>query len=659
MCGICGTIGIEDVAKAASAVRRMNAAMHHRGPDAEGELIAPRAAPRVSLGMRRLSIIDLAGGQQPVFNETNDVAVVYNGEIYNFPELRERLKRAGHTFRTHSDTEVIVHAYEEWGRDCLQKLRGMFAIALLDMRASSADGAQLLLARDRLGIKPLYYSLQQGTLLFASEVRALLATGFISRRLSSDGLDSYLLFGSACEPMTLVEGVYSIPPGHYLQISADAAVQSAEPQAYWSFGDAATPEANAAESSFESTARALRPILEEAVLGHLLSDVPVGVFLSSGLDSTAIVALASRAQAGLQTFTVVFDEQDFSEAELARATARRFGTQHQELLLSGGEMLDRLDDAVGSLDEPTMDGMNTYFVSWAARRAGIKVALSGLGSDEIFGGYATFASVPRATRLANASRYVPRALRSRTADLVARAGAGESDARRKLAALWNDSEELPHPYFFARALFTPEQVARLRGGDCDLRSATPWRRWLDDSARQAATLDSFSAVSCLEARSYMVQTLLRDTDSVSMAHSIEVRVPFLDHELVEHVSRLPARVKHRAGVNKALLVEALRDVLPSEVIGQRKKTFTFPWQHWLRGPLAPKVGASLSEAAPALSAHLDAETLRAVWRAFESNQMNWSRPWSLYVLNEWCNRHLDTHLAEQPSSVDVLPLRRV
>ncbi|HXN64163.1 MAG TPA: asparagine synthase (glutamine-hydrolyzing) [Candidatus Acidoferrales bacterium] len=658
MCGICGTIGIGNSAKASSAIRRMNFAMHHRGPDAEGELIAPSAAPLVSLGMRRLSIIDLASGQQPVFNETNDVAVVYNGEMYNFPELREKLEGAGHTFRTHSDTEVIVHSYEEWGQDCLQKFRGMFAIALLDMRKASADGAKLLLARDRLGIKPLYYSLQQGTLLFASEVRALLATGLIHRQLSPEALDSYLLFGSVCEPMTLVEGIYSIPPGHYLQIPAGGPVKNAVPQSYWNFGDAALPEASAIEISFESAARGLRPLLEEAVRGHLLSDVPLGIFLSSGIDSTAIVALAARAQAGLQTFTVVFEEQDFSEAAIARATARQFDTQHQELLLRGGEMLDHLDDAVGSLDQPTMDGMNTYFVSWAVHRAGLKVALSGLGGDEIFGGYATFASVPRAARLARASRYVPRAVRSRTADLIGRAGGPEGDARRKVAALWNDSRDLPHPYFFARALFTPEQVARLRGGDCDLQEPTPWRKWLIDSARQAARLDSFSAVSCLEARSYMAQTLLRDTDSVSMAHSLEVRVPLLDHLLVEHVSRLQARVKQRSGVNKALLVEALRDVLPEEVIGQRKKTFTFPWQHWLRGPLAPKVGASLADVAPALAAHLDAETVRAVWSAFESNQMNWSRPWSLYVLSEWCNRHLDTNVAEQPP-MDAFPLRRV
>jgi len=658
MCGICGSIGLEDAMQAGRAIRRMNAAMHHRGPDEQGELIAPPAAPRAAIGMRRLSIIDLAGGQQPVFNETYDIAVVFNGEIYNFPELREQLERCGHAFRSRSDTEVIVHAYEEWSGKFLQRLRGMFAIALLDMRGGHSRETKLLLARDRMGIKPLYYTVADGVLLFASEVRALLASGFVPRRLSPQALDSYLLFGSVSEPMTLVDGVYSLPPGHYAVCAAAAPVQDIKPRAYWTFGDAARETASSSKMTLHSAAREVRTLLEEAVSCHLLSDVPLGVFLSSGLDSTAIVALASRVQRGLHTFTVVFSEQDFSEAELARQTARRFGTEHQELLLRGEEMIEQLDDAVGALDQPTMDGINTYFVSLSAKRVGLKVALSGLGGDEIFGGYATFASVPRAARLANAARCLPRALRSTTAGAVARAGARKSDAQRKLAALWRDAGSLPHPYFFTRALFTPGQTSHLRGGMCDLQSATPWRLWLDDSARQATELDSFAGVSCLEARSYMAQTLLRDADSVSMAHSLEVRVPLLDHLLVEYVSRLPARAKQRRGVNKALLVEALRDLLPPEVIGQRKRTFTFPWQHWLRGPLAPRVGAGISELSPALHAHLDGETVRAVWAAFEANQTNWSRPWSLYVLNEWCRRHLDGGMGAQTFNTESIPLRR-
>jgi asparagine synthase (glutamine-hydrolysing) len=648
MCGICGIAGLESAEESGRAVRRMTAALFHRGPDEEGLLLSPPGAPNVSLGMRRLSIIDLPGGHQPIFNETRDVLVFYNGEIYNFRELRAELERAGHKFTTHSDTEVIVHAFEQWGDDCVRHLRGMFAIALLDMRRDAEAGPRLFLARDRLGIKPLYYTFQNGALIFASEVRALLASGHVPRRLSTSALDSYLLFGSVSEPVTLVEGVFSIPPGHSMTIPVAAPQRSSALSPYWNFGDAAAGESHNRKEkiTLDSAARNLLPILEDAITRHLIADVPLGVFLSSGLDSTAIVALASRAQKDLRTFTVVFPEQEFSEAKLARSTAKHFGTHHEELLLGGEEMLAHLDDAVASLDQPTMDGINTYFVSWAAHRAGLKVALSGTGGDEIFGGYSTFRSAPRAARLAGIGRKLPRALRSATASTVARASGGRGDAARKIASLWTDSASLPHPYFFTRSLFTPNHVATLRGNSKILAKPSRWWDWLAETSRQAATLDSFAAVSCLEARSYLVNTLLRDTDSVSMAHSLEVRVPLLDHILVEAVARFPASAKLRRGQNKALLVESLRALLPAEVLRQRKRTFTFPWERWLRGALSPRIRAGLAELAPALTPHLDAAAVGAIWPAFEAAQTNWSRPWSLYVLNEWCRRNLEAQPAD-------------
>ncbi len=634
----------------------MTAALFHRGPDEEGLLISPPAAPSVSLGMRRLSIIDLPGGHQPVFNETNDVAVVYNGEIYNFRELRVELERAGHAFHTQSDTEVIVHAFEQWDEACVRHLRGMFAFAVLDMRGEANARPRVFLARDRLGIKPLYYALRGDKLLFASEVRALLASGHVPRQLSTSALDSYLLFGSVSEPATLIEGVFSLPPGHWMSVPTAAPRHATAPAPYWTFGEAAESgnRQRNEKLSLGSAARNLLPILDDAISRHLIADVPLGVFLSSGLDSTAIVALASRAQKDLRTFTVVFPEQEFSEAKLARATAKHFGTHHEELLLGGGEMLAHLEDAVHSLDLPTMDGINTYFVSWAAHRAGLKVALSGTGGDEVFGGYSTFRSAPRAARLASIGRRLPRALRSATARAVGRAGGGRGDAARKIASLWTNADALPHPYFFTRALFTPNHVAALRGCARIFAERSPWWIWLVESSRQAATLDSFTAVSCLEARSYLVNTLLRDTDSVSMAHSLEVRVPLLDHVLVEFVGHLPAPAKFRRGQNKALLVEALRGILPEEVIRQRKRTFTFPWERWLRGALAPRIRAGLADIAPSLAGHLDAATVQSVWLAFEAAHTNWSRPWSLYVLNEWCRRNLEeqpTENAEAVSSV--------
>jgi asparagine synthase (glutamine-hydrolysing) len=648
MCGICGIVGMESAEQSGRAVRRMAAALIHRGPDEDGFLIAPQAAPRVSLGMRRLSIIDLPGGTQPIFNETGDVAVFQNGEIYNFRALRAELESLGHAFRTKSDTETIVHGYEQWGEACVEHLRGMFAFALLDMRAHSNGGTpRVLLARDRLGIKPLYYSLHNGALIFASEVRALLASGCIPRQISAGALDSYLLFGSVCEPMTLVDGVFSLPPGHRMSISASAGVSRVVAEPYWTFGDAASQKLRDAPNTLEEAAARLRPILAEAVADHLIADVSLGIFLSSGLDSTAIVALASAARSGLHTFTVIFPEHEFSEADPARATAKRFGTQQEELLLDDTEMLAHLDEAVDALDQPSMDGINTYFVSWAARRAGLKVALSGLGGDEIFGGYSTFASGPRAARVAALGKKFPRVVRGATASAVGRLGGGRGDGGRKLAALWRNSEELPHPYYFTRTLYTPDHVAALRGTDAASGDDRPWRNWMTESAREASALDSFNAISCLEARSYMVNTLLRDTDSVSMAHSLEVRVPLLDHVLVEFVSRLSSSVKIKRGVNKALLVEALKGLLPSGTLSLRKRTFTFPWERWLRGSLASRVSAGLNDPAPALVPHLNSDAVRAVWLAFEASKTNWSRPWSLYVLNQWCRKHLEAQPGQE------------
>ena len=395
MCGICGHVGFEERDFGSGVARRMMGEMKHRGPDDEGLFVGDS----VAIGMRRLSIIDIEGGHQPVFNEDGSLAVVFNGEIYNFQELRRTLRSHGHSFRTATDTEVIVHAYEEWGDDCVNHLEGMFAFAVAETSKLRHRGSgRVLLARDRLGIKPLYYARLDGSLIFASEVRSLLASGQIEAQISESALRSYLLFGSVVEPMTLVEGIYSLPPGHRIVVSADTPISAIQPQPYWDFADSAQPDQKTQTCDAPTAATYLRPLLEKAIDSHLIADVPVGVFLSSGIDSTALVALAAQKRAAVHTVTVVFPEQEFSEAALARRTAQRFGTKHQEFELSGANMLVRLGEAVSAFDQPSMDGINSYFVSWAARQAGLKVALSGLGGDEMFGGYSTFRSTPEAHR---------------------------------------------------------------------------------------------------------------------------------------------------------------------------------------------------------------------------------------------------------------------
>jgi asparagine synthase (glutamine-hydrolysing) len=628
----------------------MTAAMRHRGPDEEGFLARDARAPGLALGMRRLSIIDLAGGHQPAWNESKDVAVIFNGELYNYRDLRERLSLCGHRFATQSDTEILVHAWEEWGEDALPELRGMFAFALLDLRQRFATAPILFLARDPLGIKPLYYTQTPEGFAFASEVRALLASGAVPKRLSQDAVTAYLLFGSVSEPVTLLEGVFSLPPGHRMLLHVPERRRTPRARPWWDPAVSPAARDTRKPGDFSSAAKTLRQLLEDAVRVHLIADVPVGLFLSSGLDSGAIAALAAQARSGIESFTLTFPGTAFDEAEFARQAANRFKTKHTEIPLSGDSVLARLDEALAALDQPTMDGINTYFVSWAAKQGGLKVALSGLGGDELFAGYQTFADTPRLSRLIRWAWFVPTPARRMTAPLVAALASRQSapDAARKAAAAWMHPDALPHPYFFTRALFPPGQLERIIeprfrpstiGADGVTLEPT-WLGWLERTADEARKLGPVAGVSWLEMRSYTVSTLLRDTDSVSMARSLEVRVPLLDTPLVEFVGSLPEAARRRPGAQKALLVEALGDLLPREILGQRKRTFTLPWEQWLRGPLRARIEASFADPAPSLASYLRPRGTRSVWTDFLAGKTNWARPWSLYVLNEWCRRHL-------------------
>ena len=628
----------------------MAAAMVHRGPDEDGFLVNDGRASGAALGMRRLSIIDLPGGHQPIWNEARNVAVVFNGELYNYRELRERLSTAGHKFTTNSDTEILVHGWEERGEDLLGELRGMFAFALLDMRKHFATVPVLFLARDPLGIKPLYYSQTARGFAFASEVRALLASGVVERKLSPDALTSYLLFGSVSEPVTMIEGLFSVPPGHALLLHLPDRRRTPRVRPWWDPTRSSAARDMKRPKDFASASARLRTLLEDAVRAHLIADVPVGLFLSSGLDSSALAVLAGRAQRGIQSFTLTFPDTPYDEGPLARVVAQRAGTHHTEVPLKGGEMLARVEEAIGALDQPTMDGINTYFVSWAAREVGLKVALSGLGSDELFGGYPTFQDTPRLAKLEMVSRFVPGAFRRISAPLVNSllARNGSVDAARKASAAWLMPDMLPHPYFFARLLFPPAELSRL--AKAYYRKSTvandgvtldpTWMGWLERTADQAEAREPLAGVSWLEMRTYMASTLLHDTDSVSMARSLEVRVPFLDTPVVEFVSALPDAARVEPGVSKGLLRAALAGLLPVEILEQKKRTFTLPWEDWLRTSLRTRVDGSLRELAPPLKEQMSAEGVRAVWDNFQNGQTTWSRPWSLYVLNEWCRHHL-------------------
>src|SRR6266566_4361372 len=524
----------------------------------------------------------------------------------------------------------------------------MFSFALLDLRERYATAPILFLARDPLGIKPLYYTQTPEGFAFASEMRALLAAGAAPKNVSPDALTSYLLFGSVSEPVTLVEGVFSLPPGHRMLLHVPERRRTPRARPWWDPSVSPAARDTRKPRDLPAAAKKLRPLLEDAVSVHLIADVPVGLFLSSGLDSGAIAALASRARGGIQSFTLTFPGTKFDEAELARLAAKRFKTRHTEVPLSGEAVLARLDEALGALDQPTMDGINTYFVSWAARQVGLKVALSGLGGDELFAGYSTFADTPKLARLTGVAQFVPATLRDAASGVLRSlfASGRTPDAARKALAAWRNPQRLPHPYFFSRALFPPGEIDKLidprfrpSALAADGYTLEPtWLGWLQLAVDEARHQEPVAAVSWLEMRTYMASTLLRDTDSVSMARSLEVRVPLLDTPLVEFVMALPDSARQKRGAQKALLVEALGDLLPTEIRSQQKRTFTLPWEQWLRGPLKSCMEESFLSIAPLLAAFVKPEGVQSVWRSFLNGKTSWSRPWALFVLNEWSRR---------------------
>src|ERR1700722_1189121 len=546
MCGIFGIVA-RNAQVPADVLERATASLAHRGPDDSGTVIVRDSAPEpveIGLGNRRLAILDLTPlGHQPMHDPETGNWIVHNGEIYNYRDVRRELDQSGTKFTSHSDTEVLLKAYARWGEACLTKFRGMFAFALWD-----AHQHRLFVARDPMGIKPLYYAQSGAYFLFASEVRTLLGTGLIPRRLDQAGLLNYLAFGSACDPLTLVEGIHALPAGHSLTWQSGTVRQSC----YWDLVDdgtaidSATSDVSPDAAEYRNSASTLQPMLEEAVRLQLVSDVPVGVFLSGGINSSALVSILSRGGVTPATFSIVFREAEFSEGEFSRAIAQRFHTDHHEITVSQSDLLAAIPDALRAMDLPTMDGVNTFFVSRETRRAGVKVVLSGLGGDEVFAGYSSFHAVPRMESFARFWKHVPHLLRDSTASVFA-AVAPESDKSRKLISLATDNGRLMHPYFLSRMLFTAQQ-RDLLSPSMDGTAIDASTRTQRESLERTASLDPVNRVSYLESRCYMLNTLLRDADFMSMSQGLEVRVPLIDHQLAKQVLALPGKWKLKAGI---------------------------------------------------------------------------------------------------------------
>jgi asparagine synthase (glutamine-hydrolysing) len=643
MCGIVGAVGSPDQVREESLLRGL-AALAHRGPDDSGWHAIRQGGPQptsIFLGNRRLAILDLSpAGHQPMQDRDTENWIAYNGEIYNFREIRSELESHGVTFNSHSDTEVILKAYGKWGAGCLDSFRGMFALAIWDTRARV-----LFLARDRFGEKPLYYFHRDGLFLFASEVRSLLQTGLIAREVDRVGLTQYLHYGSVSDPDTLIRGVRSLPPAHCLLLKeGEATVKK-----YW---DLNSPErdltaAGPVRQIRSETIAQLRAQLEDAILLRTVSDVPVGVFLSGGIDSSSLVGLVSRKHPNLSTFSVIFNESDYSEAEYSRAVSTRFGTDHHEIVISSHIVMRSLPQIIGAMDQPTIDGVNTYIISREARRMEFKVALSGLGADEIFAGYETFRAVPQMERLAWYASTINPLLRKMLASVIRLPNSKRRSRVEKFAALIEGDEGGPHPYSLARTLFMPGQLRRQSLGN-NSRNVDAATAPLAEIVKWAARFDPVNRTSFLELRHYMGNTLLRDSDIMSMAHGLELRVPFVDHKLTEFLFRIPGALKLKRGLPKWLLIEALQGVLPHEVVHRAKRGFTFPFEHWLKKEMRHEMEDVLLDPSANLSEGVDGKLAAEVWRDFLEGKTTWSRPWSVYVLRQWVDVFLKSR---SPSSM--------
>jgi asparagine synthase (glutamine-hydrolysing) len=625
MCGIAGFVESPSVRapfdseSARALAHRMCEAIRHRGPDDEGMLVEPG----VALAMRRLSIIDVATGHQPISNENGRISVVFNGEIYNFRELRQSLQAAGHRFSTATDTEVIVHAYEHWGTASFTRLRGMFALALLDRR----DGS-LVIARDRVGIKPLYYAPVDGRLYFGSEIKSLLCAPDLPRDLNLEALDHYLSFLYPPREASFFARIRKLPPGHLLTWrSGEISVRP-----YWQ------PPAHETFSGSDADAvDQLQNVLTDAVRAHLVSDVPLGAFLSGGIDSSLVVALMARVSgARVKTFSIGFEQPEYDERAYARRVARAFDTDHHEDVVrpEGVAVLERI---VTHFDEPFGDtsALPTWYVSQLAARE-VTVVLSGDGGDEMFGGYTRYIPDARVTAV---DRFAPPAIRRMAGAVGARLPNG-ARGKRFLRHIARDARGR---YLDAIGFFTADDKASLLTADVRRRlsSDDPEYRLIRHFDRYAQ-LSWPSQMMRFDMETYLPEDILTKVDRMSMAHSIEARVPLLDNAVIDFASSLPAALKIRGGRRKHVLKEVAARFLPGELIDRRKQGFGVPLDVWFRGSLRELFADTLLSARSLQRGYFQPAFVRGLIHEHVSARRDHTfRLWQLLVFERWLQQYVD------------------
>jgi len=627
MCGICGAYGSND----RDILHRMCRAMVHRGPDHQGEFYDEH----VMMGMRRLKIIDLETGNQPIYNEDRSIALVYNGEIYNFKELRSELKKKGHRFTTNTDTEAIVHLYEERGEAFLSGLRGMFAFSLWDSKKR-----RLILARDRIGIKPLYYYQKDGIFLFASEIKSIMAHPGFSRDICYQALHDYLTYQYIPAPQTIFENLYKLLPGHTLTFgSGEVTVKK-----YWDILDGDNDSGLRSGPDLASLSYELTHRLQEAVNMHLVSDVPLGVFLSGGIDSGALVALASElSEQPVKTFSIGFEDDYLNELDNARLVANRYGTDHQEFVLKPPG-LDSIEDIIGCFDEPFADSsaIPTYFVCKCAKEH-VTVALSGDGGDEIFGGYGNY----KADKLTHWYRKLPAPVRDQFLPLLVkrlsenRSRSSRVDQIKKLLATAALPPEQGHVFWLSvfnedlkKEVYRSEKLRQI-----DIDSLDLYLHYFDQFPKN---LDYLNRCIFVDMKTVLPDDYLTKVDRMSMAHSLEVRVPLLDNRLLEFAAGISSDLKLRGLTTKYLFKKAMRSRLPHEVLYCRKKGFSMPLARWFRHDFNQLISEYLAEDVLKRRGYFDFKAVNRVADAhLKGKEDNSKFLWVLVCLEIWHRRYMD------------------
>jgi len=595
--------------------------IRHRGPDDQGMMVKPG----VALGMRRLAIIDLVSGNQPISGEDGSVTIVFNGEIYNFQEIKPKLESRGHTFQTHSDTEAIVHAYEEFGPECLQDLRGMFAFAIWDEKART-----LFIARDRAGKKPLYYTTTpNGTFVFGSELKALLEHPDVQREINPEALDAYFTLGYVPDPLTIFRSIHKLPPGHYLNFKDGHATV----RQYWDFEFKATPPLT--EDDYLDQ---LRTLLDESVRLRLISDVPLGAFLSGGIDSSTVVALMARHMGQpVKTFSIGFHEDSYNELKYARLTAEKFGTEHHEFFVTP-DICDVIDDLVWHFDEPFADSsaIPTYMVSKLARDH-VTVVLSGDGGDELFAGYTRYA----VERKRGGFGLLPKTVREGVMRPISQHLPHATWGRNYLH---NVSLDPTARYLDSVSVFTSLNRRSLYASDFaqTLGPGGYAARLFDDLVKNVKTDDAVDRLLYLDSKTYLPGDILTKVDRMSMAVSLEARAPLLDHKLIEFVTTVPSTLKLAGLETKHLLKRAVKDLVPAGILHRPKQGFGVPIQEWINQQLRSRIRDTLSDSRARQRGYIDSHYVDVLLDEHERGRRDHSMGlWSLFMLELWQRRFMD------------------